>query len=195
MILAPVIVKRTEGIPEETNPKDVFRLSGFRTAYVFDVKQTEGRPLPRFATTTGDPKDYTEKLKSIVAGRGIALEYDATIAPAQGVSTGGRIRLQPGLAPAEEFSVLAHELAHEILHHRKGVTPVPKVVRETQPEAVAFVICRAAGLETNTATSDYIALYHGYKKNAGGVAFGHPADVGSNSGRASSERAARDLTG
>jgi len=36
-------------------------LAGFRTAYVFDVAQTEGRRLPEFAKTTGDPKDCVGK--------------------------------------------------------------------------------------------------------------------------------------
>src|SRR5207247_8746785 len=88
----------------------------------------------------------------------------ASVAPAQGVSSGGGIRLMPRMAPAEEFSVLAHELAHEMLHHRKEETPLPKVIRETQAEAVAFVVCRGVGLETNTAAADYIALYNGDKK-------------------------------
>ena len=38
------------------------------------------------------------------------------------------------------------------------------MVRETQAEAVAFVVCRGVGLETNTAAADYIALYNGDKK-------------------------------
>ena len=99
-----------------------------------------------------------------MAKQGISVEYDARIAPAQGVSSGGCIRLMPGMQPAEEFSVLAHELTHEMLHHRKEATPLPKVVRETQAEAVAFVVCRGVGLETNTAAADYIALYNGDKK-------------------------------
>ena len=70
----------------------------------------------------------------------------------------------PGMTPAEEFSVLAHELAHEMLHHRREAAPPSKVVRETQAEAVAFVVCRGVGLETNTAAADYIALYNGDKK-------------------------------
>jgi hypothetical protein len=92
------------------------------------------------------------------------VEYDPSIAPAQGMSSGGRIRLVPDMPGAEEFSVLAHELAHEMLHHQKDAAPLPKVVRETQAEAVAFVVCRGVGLETNTAASDYIALYNGDKK-------------------------------
>jgi antirestriction protein ArdC len=166
MIFAPVLVKHQPAPArhEPASPDEVFRLAGFRTAYVFDVAQTDGRPLPEFAKTTGDPKEYGQKLQALVAARGIAVEYDATIAPAQGVSSGGRIRLIPGLASAEEFSVLAHELAHEILHHGKEAAPLPKGIRETQAEAVAFVVCRGVGLETNSAAADYIALYNGDKK-------------------------------
>lgn len=36
-----------------------------------------------------------------------------------------------------------------------------ETVRETEAEAVAFVVCEAAGLETGTASSDYIQLYQG----------------------------------
>jgi hypothetical protein len=164
-ILAPVIV-RAKDVPDPSNAeaKEIFRVSGFRTAYVFDIGQTEGKPLPAFATTNGDPKDFAERLKFIVAKRGISVEYDPTIQPAQGVSTGGHIRLQPGLSPSEEFSVLAHELAHEMIHHGKDAPSLPTLVRETQAEAVAYVVCQAAGLETNGAAADYIALYNGDKK-------------------------------
>jgi hypothetical protein len=166
MIFAPMLVKQRNPseVVDQNKKNDVFRLTGFRTAYVFDVEQTEGRPLPQFAETTGDPKDFMEKLKNLVAKEGISLEYDKTIAPALGMSSGGRIRLVPGLTPAEEFSVLAHELAHEMLHHRKDTPSLPKQVRETQAEAVAYVVSRGIGLETNTAAADYIGLYNGDKK-------------------------------
>ncbi len=36
-----------------------------------------------------------------------------------------------------------------------------KTIRETEAEAVAFVVCQAVGLDTNTAAADYIALYNG----------------------------------
>jgi hypothetical protein len=70
----------------------------------------------------------------------------------------------PGMRPAEEFSALTHELAHETLHHKKDGPPLTKLVRETQAEAVAFVVCRGVGLETNTAAAHYIALYNGDKR-------------------------------
>src|SRR3984893_13483145 len=166
MILAPVVVKKKDAVPglEPVRSDELLRLAGFRTTYVFDISQTQGRPLPEFAKTTGDPKEHGDKLKALVAKQGITVEYNASIAPALGMSSGGRIRLMPGLDAAEEFSVLAHELAHEKMHHAKDAAPLPKVVRETQAEAVAFVVCRAVGLETNNAAADYVALYHGDKK-------------------------------
>lgn len=167
-IFAPIIRKQqsspTDAQGRDPDSKEPLRLTGFRTAYVFDVAQTDGKPLPEFAITTGDPKDFTDRLKAIAAKRGITVEYDPSIAPALGVSTGGRIRLVPDLPKAEEFAVLVHELAHEMLHHRKDAERLPKVVEETQAEAVAFVVSHEAGLQTNHAAADYIALYNGDKK-------------------------------
>lgn len=167
-ILAPLLRRQEpamgSGPVQESQPNDPLRLAGFRTVYVFDLAQTEGKALPEFAQTTGDPKDLLDRLKAIATHRGIAIDYDHSIAPALGVSHGGRIQIVPDLAKAEEFAVLAHEMAHEALHHTPGLARLPKVVRETQAEAVAFVVSHAAGLETNHAAADYIALYNGDKR-------------------------------
>jgi hypothetical protein len=77
------------------------------------------------------------------------------------MSCGGRITLLPGQAPAEEFSTLAHELAHELLHRGDRRSSTSKRVRETEAEATAFVVCQAVGLESGSAASDYIQLWNG----------------------------------
>ncbi len=59
-----------------------------------------------------DPREYREALAKFVAGQGIALEYSEEIAPARGMSEGGKITLLPGQSQAEEFATLAHEVAH-----------------------------------------------------------------------------------
>ena len=127
---------------------------------VFDISQTDGAPLPEIGTTKGDPGVYLDRLKAFLTTNGITLEYTGDILPALGTSSGGHIKLAPGLTPAEEFSVLAHETAHEILHHGSD-RPVSKTVRETQAEATAFAVCKHIGLETGSAAHDYIALYDG----------------------------------
>src|SRR5437016_2786467 len=112
MILAPILRKdreepRTPPGPGDSPIKkdDAVRLVGFRTAFVYDVAQTHGKPLPEFAKTMGDPKEFADKLKAFVAEQGISLEYDKSVAPAMGVSFGGKIRLLPDMQLGEEVSV------------------------------------------------------------------------------------------
>jgi antirestriction protein ArdC len=140
-------------------------LLGFRAVYVFDVEQTEGAELPALGNTVqGDVADKLEILTAFVQAQDIKLEYSDKIAPAQGMSYGGLIRLLPDMQPAETFSTLIHELAHEMLHKAERRTLITKAVRETEAEAVAFVVCHALGLETGSGSSDYIQLYHGDAK-------------------------------
>lgn len=117
--------------------------------------------MPEFATVKGDPHGYIEQLKQFVAGQQIALEYDGKIAPARGISSGGKITLLPDLAPAEHFAVLVHEVAHELLHRGDRRKETTHTVRETEAEAVAFVVCSGIGLDSNTSSSDYIQLHAG----------------------------------
>ena len=159
LILAPMIFKQAQSDAAKTDEEKT--LLRFKAAYVFDVSQTDGEPLPEFATVQGDPADHLERLKQFVSSRGIALEYSESIAPARGVSRGGNIALLPGLSLADEFAVLSHEIAHEMLHRGDRRTATSKTVRETEAEAVAFVVCQSIGLETGTAASDYIQLYSG----------------------------------
>jgi hypothetical protein len=77
------------------------------------------------------------------------------------MSYGGKIVLLPGQSPAESFSTLVHEVAHEMLHKAERRTATTKVVRETEAEAIAFVVGRTIGLDTGRASADYIHLYHG----------------------------------
>jgi antirestriction protein ArdC len=138
------------------------RLVGFRAVYVFDVGQTEGAELPELGSTfAGEVGDKLEKLAEFTTGQGIKLEYSDKIAPARGMSYGGLVRILPDLEPSETLATLVHELAHEMLHKAERRTLTTKAVRETEAEAVAFVVCHALGLETGTGSSDYIQLYHG----------------------------------
>ena len=167
-IMAPIVRRRKEkraDDDEENEQKSEDEIAmAFKTAYVFDISQTDGKPLPEFARVNGDPGVYTERLRKYVYSRGIRLEYSDAIGSAEGVSAGGLIILKNGLTAAEEFSVLAHEAAHENLHKNRENMPKDKKVRETEAEAVAFVVCHAIGLDTNGASSDYIQLYNGDKE-------------------------------
>jgi antirestriction protein ArdC len=163
-ILAPIIgIKRKK---DEEAEKDITKqntrvLVGFRNAYVFDVEQTEGAELPAMREIYGDVGENHSRLVSFIEHQGIELAFTEKIAPALGMSYGGRIAILPGQSKAEEFSTLVHELAHEMLHKAERRTATTKTVRETEAEAIAFVIGKAVGLETGSASADYIQLYHG----------------------------------
>ena len=161
-ILAPVTGyrrKRDEGQEEnESEPQRV--LIGFRAVYVFDYEQTEGADLPELNhTITGDVGGNRDRLIEFLVSQTIALEFDESIAPALGVSYGGRIALLPGQSKAEEFTTLVHETAHELLHRNERRSFTTKILRET--EAEAFIVGQSVGLDMGTASSDYIQLYNG----------------------------------
>lgn len=163
LILAPIIRKKSEN-NGETEPHESSVAVGFRAAYVFDIGQTDGQSLPEIGSVNGDPSGYRERLAKFVTDQNIALEYSDEIAPARGLSEGGKITLLPGQSPAEEFATLAHEVAHEMMHRDERRSSTTKRVRETEAEAVAFVVCSAIGLETGSAAQDYIGLYGGDAK-------------------------------
>jgi antirestriction protein ArdC len=164
-ILAPMVGNKRnkeENAEQATDARETQRtLYGFRAVYVFDVTQTEGKELPTLTEVNGDVSGYRERLFKFVEAQSVELSFSERIAPAKGLSHGGKITLLSGMQPAEEFSTLTHEIAHEMLHRGTRRTLTTKQVRETEAEAVAFVVCQAIGLATGTASADYIQLWHG----------------------------------
>lgn len=157
VIIAPMTIK-PKGKPKPgEDDKPILR---FRGVHVFDVSQTDGEALPKPTEVSGDPREHLSNLKTYIAERGIKLDHEALPLGADGVSRGGHISIRDGLTPAREFSVLVHEFAHELLHHGED-RPASKTMRETEAEAIAFVVCQTIGLENGTAASDYIQLYDG----------------------------------
>ena len=155
-ILAPIVARKGT-VPADDDSKTVV---GFRAAYVFDVEQTDGEPLPEAPEATGDPGTRTRTLEAAIAAHGITLERVDDLDGAHGTSSGGRIQILNGLAPAAEFSVLVHEYAHELLH-RSSDRPDSRDTRELEAEAVAFVVGHSVGLDVTDAARDYIHLYRG----------------------------------
>jgi len=115
-ILAPMIGtwrKPDAEAEKDTRAQNQPVLVGFRSVYVFDVAQTEGKDLPELAArVSGDVGAYRERLIDFTVAQGIQIEFKESIAPALGMSYGGKIALRPGQGRAEEFSTLVHEVAH-----------------------------------------------------------------------------------
>jgi len=167
-ILAPMIGYRRRRDAAEQEPsanqeaKPAPMLIGFRAVYVFDIGQTEGADLPEFEhNITGEVGAHRDRMIAFLAAQNIKLEFNEKIAPALGVSYGGKIAILPGQSKAEEFTTLVHEATHELLHKAERRTMTTATVRETEAEAVAFIVGQAVGLKMGTGSSDYIQMYAG----------------------------------
>ncbi|MBI1784430.1 hypothetical protein HYR69_04735 [Candidatus Sumerlaeota bacterium] len=153
--------------PEAAARRERVRL--FKVVYVFDEAQTEGAELPEILCATGDAGSALQSLKEAVRHLGIMLEEVDQIPghpSAHGVSCGGKIMIRKDLDSHEGLRVLAHELAHEILHFPKTETSKAsrddgkepnKTIRETEADATAYVVCRHFGVMCDSA--DYLLLY------------------------------------
>jgi N-terminal domain of anti-restriction factor ArdC len=169
-ILAPLIGrKRKDEAEQSTNEKSKDEsgkvLYGFRVVYVFDVSQTDGKELPEFAALGGDPGEHFDRLLDLYREKGIKLDWvDHLPHGANGCSSGGTVCIVNSLHPAQKFSTMVHELAHEMLHWNENREDFTKAVRETEAEAVAYVVCKSIGLACSTRASDYIQKWQGDEK-------------------------------
>jgi len=159
LILAPIVRRERDHKNGPAN-QDEDTVVAFKTTYVFDVEQTDGKELPEPNRVKGDPEEYLDRLEDFIQEHNIDVEYTEQLRGVDGVSSGGQVTILASLSPAEQFSTLVHELSHELLHWKNGKSN-KTVVRETEAEAVAFIVCQAIGLDTGQSSSDYIQLYSG----------------------------------
>jgi hypothetical protein len=158
-ILAPV----TRRVEAEENPDALMPVvTGFRAAYVFDVSQTEGEPLPEIVHRLDgdDPAGASVLLEKVAAGLG----FSVTLTVLPGERNGDcshearRIRISDHLAPAHQVKTLAHELAHAILHERFE----DRGLAELEAESVAYIVCQELALDSGTYSFGYLASWgHG----------------------------------
>jgi len=103
LILAPMVGNRrsrqneigtdidTDNAADERKAES--QLFGFRAVYVFDISQTKGKELPTLTEVQGDVSGYRERLFGFVQSQGVELSYSERIAPAKGLSHGGKTTL------------------------------------------------------------------------------------------------------
>jgi hypothetical protein len=138
------------------------RPKGFRVAYVFDVSQVDpidGTLIPTPTFSASAPLACLDTLKMFVASQQISIAYAVLTRGCYGYTDGKSITLALGQAPHIEFSTLVHELTHTLLHFT-GERP-DLTTRETEAEAVAWLVCEQLGLPDTNLSIDYIRAYRG----------------------------------
>ena len=155
-ILAPCPVRKKQDCNRDSD--DLQAPLYFKVVYVFDVSQTEGKPLPEAPiTATGSDQGLLCALERIAYNHSIQLEYKALTGSHHGTSFGGRIEIDARLEPAGKVAVIVHELAHEFLHRGSDRKTMSHRQRELEAEATAFVVCSHFGIESSSA--NYLALW------------------------------------
>jgi hypothetical protein len=159
-ILAPVSVKERDASGEETGEQRVF----FRTAFVFDLSQTE--PLPGVAPValeppsqplTGDSHGYLLKqLEEFARSLGYSVSYEEIPGSAGGWcdAKAKRIVVDAGVPANANLRTLVHECAHALgVDYERYSRAQAEVIVDT----VTFVVCAGAGLAVDGESIPYVA--------------------------------------
>lgn len=135
---------------------------------VYDVRQTRGRRLRDLDLTLRGRSRHWRSLERAAKVLDVDVEYVTLPDGIKGRSLGGVIELTPGMPGRERAAVMAHELAHEVLHQaedrRRATLKRPGPVRsqaeaETEAEATSYVVMSVLGLPSKA--PEYIAWQGG----------------------------------
>jgi hypothetical protein len=139
---------------EDSDGNDVERI-GFHVAYVFDVSQTDGEPLPEQPNWKSPEKnlELQKKLIDFAETNGIKVTIEAIAGDTQGVSMGGSIVLSPEAGT----KTLIHEIAHEFLHQVEE-NQLSRAEKEMEAESVAYVVSKHFGF-SKLSSPNYLALH------------------------------------
>ena len=160
-----------EPAPNTTTPdstgKAPRQVRGFRCAYVFDLAQTDGDPLPdvRPQLLTGQaPARLWDDLVNQVTAHGYTVERGhCGIANGYTSPKTSTVRVRDDVDDAQAVKTLAHELAHIECGHIEDL-PTYLTCRdrcEIEAESVACVVTAAAGLDASGYTLPYVATWAG----------------------------------
>lgn len=173
MIIAPRKVKaEVEETVYDRNGKAVRKEDGsvvtekverefqtFRPAYVFDVSQTSGEPLPSLVSRLEESVDGYDELKEILVSISpvpvcfevIEGEVNGYFNPVE-----KRIVVDESLPQLQTVKTLIHEIAHATLGHGGDGDKWDREAKEIQAESVAYWVSQMIGLDTSEYSFGYI---------------------------------------
>jgi len=169
-ILAPVMPpkekqekKEGEAEADELAPTPVY----FKVVHVFDIGQTEGKPLPEFdvPVLTGEAnEELFAKALALAQAQGVEVSFEPRPQQDPGIKgqfSGKSIWIKPDEAKAQHLKSLLHEEAH---YYSEGVFRIPRRDAETIAESAAFVVGAHYGFDSGVRSFPYVALWAQDKK-------------------------------
>ncbi len=176
-IFAPLLVKpsKTEidrGLYGPTERKCI----GFKAVPVFDVSQTDGKPMPEQPAPAkrleGEaPRELFDAMVKMIEAEGFSFRIDdmpSGMEQADGVTffDTKSVVIKRGMSQAQTTKTTAHELAHMLLHNyeeQKALTSTGfcREDAEVEAESVAFVVLGAWGVNVGSYSFGYIVGWAG----------------------------------
>jgi hypothetical protein len=134
----------------------------FIVVSVFDISQTEGKPLPEFEVPvlTGEVnEELFAKVMALARSQGLTVSFEPR--PQQDPAIKGQyfaksIWVRPEEPRAQQLKSLLHELSH---YYSEGVFRIPRRDAETIAESAAYVVGAHHGFDTGVRSFPYVALW------------------------------------
>ena len=147
----------------------------FKAVSVFDVSQTDGKPLPQISfSLTGDVAQYEVFMEALRRTSQVPI----TIEPMEPGMDGyfhlekQAIFLREGMSQVQTVCAAIHEMAHSRLHNYEKMTEladdgetilVPgekdRNTEEVEAESISYAVCQYFGIETADSSFGYIASW------------------------------------
>ena len=162
---------RRLGPREKPKPGEVVRsrMVGARPAYVWDVSQTDGEPLPTTPAPVlleGEaPAGLWDGLAAQIRTAGfevVSVPDETAIMGANGMTDydARTVSVRENMSASARVKTLAHELAHVMMHDPDDVeVRQHRGIREVEAESVALMIGAAHGMTTDGYTIPYVSTW------------------------------------
>lgn len=167
----PLLDENGEPVTEE---KEI-TIPMFKVVSVFDISQTDGRPLPQISSTlTGDVAEYEVFLEALHRTSPVPISFQAMEPGMDGYFAPKKqeIFLREGMSQVQTICAAVHEIAHSKLHDYEHMTEladdgetilVPgeksRNTEEVEAESVSYAVCQYFGIETAENSFGYIATW------------------------------------
>ena len=168
---APMLDAEGKAIMEEREVE----IPMFRPVKVFDVSQTDGKPLPELASSlSGNVQNYEAFLEALRRSAPVPLTIEPMAANMDGFFSPNqqRIAIREGMSEVQTVSTAVHEIAHSKLHNyakaqeeaaRAGDKEPPKKkdrnTEEVEAESISYAVCQYYGIQTGENSFGYIASW------------------------------------
>ena len=166
---APILDAEGKAVMEEREVE----IPMFRPVKVFDVSQTDGKPLPELASSlSGNVQNYEAFMEALRRSAPVPLSVEPMAANMDGYFSPNqqRIAIRAGMSEVQTVSAAVHEIAHSKLHNyakaqeeaaRAGDKEPPKKkdrnTEEVEAESISYAVCQYYGIQTGENSFGYIA--------------------------------------